>query len=168
MRSGISALCFVALMGCAAAEAPAPTPAAPPIPAAAPVLAATEAPPAATAGTRFDGTYAFVSSTKLDEAYFSTGSTHVRPCPDRPMGPLTVVNGRARSYGFGRSTAAGYEGTVGSQGELAMRLNPQPNTGIMSTIERNLVGSIDGNGTIKARETSYACRRDLIWQKQSK
>jgi hypothetical protein len=161
MRSGIPALCVVALMGCAAAEAPSV-----PMPAVTPMLTTVEAPPAATAGTRFDGTYAFVSSTKLSETWFSTLTTHVRLCPDRPMGPLTIVNSRARSYGFGRWTAAGFEGTVGPRGELAMRLLPQPNKSNVE--ERNLLGRIDGNGTVKAREFAYSCRRDLTWQKQFK
>ncbi len=159
MQRGISALCFVALMDCAAAEAPAPTPAAAPMP------AAVEA-PTATAGTRFDGTYAFVSFTKLSETFFSTRSTHVYLCPDRPMSALTVVNGRARSYGYGRWTAAGFNGTVGPRGELAMRLVPQPVNGNLP-IEIKVQGKIDGNGTVTARQTGPSCRYDVVWRKQS-
>ena len=66
--------------------------------------AQTPSPPAAT--TQFDGTYAFVSATKVSETYTTGATEHIIRCGDYTAGgPLTIVNGRAY-----------YEGTVGSQG----------------------------------------------------
>jgi hypothetical protein len=79
--------------------------------------AQTPSPPAAT--TEFDGTYAFVSSAKVNETYYAWGSTRIGQCGDlSPRGPLTIVNGHAR---YNRQ-----EGTVGPQGELRMRRDPSP------------------------------------------
>ena len=48
-------------------------------------------------------------------------------CGDiRRMGPLTIAYGQARYSGFGRVTKEGFEGTVGPQGELTMRLADAP------------------------------------------
>lgn len=107
--------------------------------------------------TAFDGTYAFVSSAKVNETYSWT-ETHSGSgrCPDlRPRGPLTIVNGHAR-YNL-------QEGTVGPQGELVMRaliLHSGGHSEIMT------FGRIDGNGTVRARRIAYNCSHDLIWQKQ--
>ena len=79
-----------------------------------------QTPPVSTAGTKFDGTYAFVSSTKLNENYM-TGTTRIGQCSDRRVGPLTIINGQAR-YNYNHALDWKVEGTVGSQGELAMRL----------------------------------------------
>ena len=57
--------------------------------------AQTASPPAAT--TQFDGTYAFVSSTRVIETYTVTGSNRVGQCGKmRRVRPLTIVNGQAR------------------------------------------------------------------------
>ena len=71
----------------------------------------------------------------------------------------------------GRLTAAGFEGTVGSQGELAMRLASTPGTrgaGASPGIEITTRGRIDGNSTVSARQMGYLCSYDVIWRKQSK
>jgi hypothetical protein len=49
--------------------------------------------PAAT--TQFDGTYAFVSATTLNQT-FMAGGTRPGQCPERKAGPLTIVRGQAR------------------------------------------------------------------------
>ena len=88
-------------------------------------------------------------------------------CGDiRKLGPLTIVNGQARYSGFGRVTKAGFEGTVGSQGELALRLAaPASKSSLGAEIVTH--GTIDGNGTIRARQTSRGCSYDLVWRKEA-
>jgi hypothetical protein len=54
--------------------------------------AAAETPPSSTSGAAFDGTYNFVSSTKLAETYIATGTSRMAQCPDRIAGPRTIVN----------------------------------------------------------------------------
>jgi hypothetical protein len=121
--------------------------------------AQTPSPPAA--GTAFDGIYAFVSSTKLNETYTTTATAHIKRCGDLPpRGPLTIVNGHAR---YNRQ-----EGTVGSQGELAMRLASTPGKKGSVGIEIVTTGRIDGNGTVRARRTGYYCSYDLIWRRVAK
>jgi hypothetical protein len=62
--------------------------------------AQTPSPPAA--NTQFDGTYAFVSSTRVNETYTVTGSNRFGQCGKmRRLGPLTIVNGQARFSGGG-------------------------------------------------------------------
>jgi hypothetical protein len=56
-----------------------------------------QTPPAQPLVTKYDGTYAFVSSTKVNETYRTTGTTRIGQCPDLPpRGPFTVVNGHAK------------------------------------------------------------------------
>jgi hypothetical protein len=128
--------------------------------------AQTAAPSAA--NTQFDGNYAFVSATKVNETYTTTWTTRMGQCGDiRKLGKLTIVNGQARYSGFGRVTKAGFEGTVGSQGELALRLAASASK---SSLGAEIVthGTIDGNGTIRARQTSRGCSYDLVWQKEAR
>jgi hypothetical protein len=76
-----------------------------------------QSPPPAVIGSSYDGTYRLVSSANVNATYTSRkGQT--ASCPGRRAGPLHIVNGRARY-----TTATGYrvKGTVGPQGELAMR-----------------------------------------------
>jgi hypothetical protein len=128
--------------------------------------AQTPSPPSA--NTQFDGTYRFVSATKLNETYTTTWTNRMGRCGDvRKLGPLTIANGQARYSGSGRVTKAGFEGTVGSQGELALRLAaPASKSSLGAEIVTH--GIIDGNGTIRARQTSRGCSYDLVWQKQSR
>jgi hypothetical protein len=55
--------------------------------------AQTPSSPAAT--TQFDGTYAFVSSTKVNETY-TTPSGRMGRCRDWRAGSLTIINRQAR------------------------------------------------------------------------
>ena len=66
-----------------------------------------------TAGSQFNGTDAFVSSTKVTE----TNPNRIQ-CPELGAGSPTIINGQARLPAF--------EGTVDSQGELLMRHTPEP------------------------------------------
>lgn len=122
--------------------------------------AQTSSSPSAT--TQFDGKYAFVSSAKVNET-FMAGGTRPSPCPDRKAGPLTIANGQAR-YRSGLP----FDGMVGSQGELAMRREPEAESshgGITPGIELFAYGRIDSTGTARVRQTSNRCNYDFIWQK---
>ena len=120
-----------------------------------------QAPASPTVSMQFDGKYAFVSSTKVNETFMTTRTTHLSQCPDRKAASLVIANGQARLPVF--------EGTVGPQGELVMRRHAEPvKRGITPGIEAAISGRIDSNGTIRARQTGYGCSYDLIWQKQPK
>ena len=123
-------------------------------------LAAADAqtPPPSPAGAAFDGTYRLVSSARVNHS-FMTRKAQVGQCPDRRPGPLTIRQGRARY-----KSATGYplRGTVGPQGELAMRAS---GPGQSQPIEIRVSGQIDGAGTVRARQTSNSCNYDFVWQK---
>jgi len=116
-----------------------------------------------TTGGPFDGIYRFVSSAKLNATYV-TRNGRTGPCPDRRAGPLHVEGGRAHY-----TTATGYKlrGTVGPQGDLAMHVVAPPNTSNAGSAPIDLVvnGTIDGSGTIHARQISHSCSYDFVWQK---
>jgi hypothetical protein len=59
------------------------------------VAADAQTPLSQPAGPQFDGTYAFVSSTKLTEMFTVASTGRMRPCPDREAGPLTNRKGSA-------------------------------------------------------------------------
>ena len=118
-----------------------------------------------TAGdTRFDGAYAFVSSTKLNETYPTGPGGHMGQCQDlQATAPLIVVDGQAR-----RDSNFGLEGTVGSQGELAMRSKDPPpgRYGAQPGYEFSVNGRIDANGMVRARLTGRRCSYDLVFRKE--
>jgi hypothetical protein len=131
--------------------------------------AQTPSPPAAS--TQFDGTYAFVSATKLNETYTTTRTNRLGQCGDYRGRPLTIANGQARYPGLGRLTAAGFEGTLGPQGQLVMRLADTPaprGRGASPGVEIIINGQIDGHGTVHARQMGYSCSYDLVWQKEAR
>ena len=125
---------------------------------ASPAAADAQTPPPSTAGAVFDGTYRLVSSARVNQT-FMTRKAQVGQCPDRRPGPLTIMQGRARY-----KSATGYplRGTVGPQGELAMRA---AGPGQSQPIEIRVSGQIDGTGTVRARQTSNSCNYDFVWQK---
>jgi len=130
--------------------------------------AAAQTPSPSPANTQFDGAYAFVSATKLNETYMTTWRTRIGRCGDiRRMGPLTIANGQARYSGFGRVTKEGFEGTVGPQGELSLRLAAPASQSSLG-VEIITRGTIDGNGTIRARQMGRSCSYDLVWQKENR
>jgi hypothetical protein len=121
-------------------------------------VADAQTPPPSTAGAAFDGKYRLVSSARVNQT-FMTRKGQVGQCPDRRPGPLTVMQGRAQY-----KSATGYplQGTVGPQGELAMRAS---GPGQSQPIVITLSGTIDPAGTVRARQTSNACNYDFVWQK---
>ena len=98
----------------------------------------------------------------------TTWRTRMGQCGDiRRMGPLTIANGQARYSGFGPVTKAGFDGTVGPQGELAMRLTAPASRSSLG-VELITHGTVDGNGTIRARQIGRSCSYDLVWQKETR
>jgi hypothetical protein len=92
------------------------------------LLAAAEAetPAPSTATTAFDGTYTPVSSTPVNYRSGANGDPYTKAvfqCPEVRAAPLTIERGQARISNA--TTGNQFAGTVGPQGELAMRLiNP--------------------------------------------
>lgn len=129
------------------------------------VAADAQTPLSQTAGSQFDGTYAFVSSTKLTEMY-TVPNGRMRPCPDFTAGPLTIERGQARFSAIFASSPVhmDFEGTVGSQGELGMR-SLAPDLLREDIAERGLRGRIDGTGTVRAHLTGRWCNYDYVWRK---
>ena len=123
--------------------------------------AQTPSPPAPRAS--FDGTYRFVSSAKVNPTYTSRNG-QMGFCPDRRPGPLHVANGQVRY-----TAATGYRltGTVGPQGELAMRVTAPPNSSNAGSrfIDLTANGQIDGAGMARARQLGGSCSYDFVWQK---
>jgi hypothetical protein len=123
-------------------------------------LAAADAqmPPSPPTGTTFDGKYRLVSSARVNQM-FTTQRGLTAQCPDRRPGPLTIRQGQAR---YTSETGYRLRGTVGPQGELAMQGGgPGGSRPIVLTTR----GTIDGNGTARARQTSNACNYDFVWQR---
>lgn len=123
-----------------------------------------QAPPPSTAASPFDGAYRLVSSARVSVTY-TTRKGQTAQCPDRRAGPLTISYGRAR-YISDSGYAVG--GTVGPRGELVMRISAPPNNGGSQPIDIDLRGTIDGAGTVRARQISYSCSYDFVWQKDSR
>lgn len=130
------------------------------------VLASANAqtPPTSTAASTFDGTYRLVSTSSINATYTDRNG-RTAPCPNRRPGPLHIEHGQARY-----TNATGYKlrGTVGPQGELAMRSASEPAKYGGMTIERAITGKIDGDGMVRARLITNQCNYDLIWRKVSK
>ena len=127
------------------------------------VTAADAQPPSAsTVGTQFDGTYRLVSSARVNKSYVTRGGGRIGQCPDRRAGPLTIVQGQAK---YTSATGRPLEGTVGPQGELAMRYIAPPSGSGYRPIELAVSGSIDGAGVVRARQLSSSCSYDFVWQK---
>jgi hypothetical protein len=122
-----------------------------------------QTPAAPTPVTKYDGTYAFVSATKVNETY-TDRSGRMKQCGNlSPRTSLTIENGHAR---FNLQ-----QGTVASRGEFITRnMSPAPvgHGGFIAGWEIIAVGRIDENGAARARWANYDCSYDLIWQKASK
>jgi hypothetical protein len=123
-------------------------------------VANAQALPPSVAGTPFDGTYRLVSAATVNATY-TTRKGQTGPCPSRRAGPLHIENGKARY-----TTATGYRvrGTVGPQGELAMRAIA-PNSWAGQPIDLSVNGTVDGAGTARVRQLSHSCSYDFVWQK---
>jgi hypothetical protein len=128
--------------------------------------AGAQAPSSPTASTQFDGTYTLVSS--IAGSYRDYAN---RPgqCPEWRPGPLTVSQSRVQ---WGNpSTGRGWEGTVGSHGELAVRTIPRIASGdTVGAIGVEAMGSgiIDHDGTARLHTVGRFCSWDLVWQKEHK
>jgi hypothetical protein len=117
----------------------------------------------AVAGTPFDGTYRLVSSALVNATY-TTRKGQTGPCPYRRAGPLHIMNGQARY-----TSATGYRvrGTIGPQGELAMRAEG-PSQWANQPIDLSVSGTVDSAGTARVRQLSHSCSYDFVWQKASR
>src|SRR5258708_6592583 len=102
--------------------------------------------------TPFDGTYRPVSSALVNTTY-TTRKGQTGPCPNRRAGPLHILNGQAHY-----TTATGYRvrGTVGPQGELAMRAIG-PSSWANQPIDLSVSGTVDGAGTPRVPQLSHSC-----------
>ena len=116
--------------------------------------------PPTAGGTPFDGTYRLVSTATVNATY-TTRKGQTGPCPNRRAGPLHIENGKARY-----TTATGYRvrGTVGPQGELAMRAIG-PSSWASQPIDLSVSGTVDGAGIARVRQLSHSCSYDFVWQK---
>jgi hypothetical protein len=126
------------------------------------MLAAANAqpPPPAAAGSPYDGTYRLVSSANVNATYTSRkGQT--APCPARRAGPLHIINGEAR---YTSATGLRVRGTVGPQGELAMRAEA-PSNWANQPIDLSVSGAVDSGGAVHVRQLSHSCSYDFVWQR---
>jgi hypothetical protein len=113
-------------------------------------------------GASLDGTYRFVSSTRVNHTYVTRGG-HMGQCPSRRAGPLTIFGGQAH---YTTATGRKLRGRVGPQGELAMRMVAPPSSGGgIRPFEISVSGNVDGAGTARARQKSNSCSYDFVWQK---
>jgi hypothetical protein len=127
--------------------------------------AGAQTPAPSIAGAAFDGTYALVSAAKVNQSYTTRGG-QMGQCPDRTAGTLIIRRGRAR---YTSATGNRLTGTVGPQGELALRSVAPPNSGgSYRPVEINVNGSVDGSGTARARQMGNSCSYDFVWRKQSR
>ena len=122
-----------------------------------------QTPPPSAGGPYYDGTYRLVSSALVNATY-TTRKGQTGPCPNRRAGPFHIENGKARY-----TTASGFRvrGTVGPQGELAMRAE-EPSKWGTQPIDISVSGTIDGSGTVRVRQLSHSCSYDFVWQKASR
>jgi hypothetical protein len=108
----------------------------------------------------FDGTYALVSSVKVNQTYTSRGGA-TGFCPERAPGPLVIAQGRAQYTG---DSGLRVNGTVGPRGELAMESTTLARD---RAVEVRVAGQVDRGGTVRARQLGNSCSYDLVWQKRS-
>lgn len=126
-------------------------------------VAHAQMPPPAAGGSPYDGTYRLVSSANVNATY-TTRKGQTGPCPSRRAGPLRIVNGQVR---YTTATGLRVRGTIGPQGELAMRAEA-PSKWASQPIDLSVSGTIDGSGAVRVRQLSHSCSYDFIWQKASR
>jgi hypothetical protein len=87
----------------------------------------------------------------------------------RPGDQEDQCDARVLHHVLDATTATGYKlrGTVGPQGELEMHVVAPPNSSNAGSAPIDLVvnGTIDGSGTVRARQISHSCSYDFVWQK---
>ena len=123
-------------------------------------VANAQTPPPAVVGSASDGTYRLVSSANVNATY-TTRKGQTGPCPSRRAGPLHIVNGRVH---YNSATGFRVAGTVGPQGELAMRAEGPSKWG-NQPVDLSVSGNIDANGSAHVRQLSHSCSYDFVWQK---
>jgi hypothetical protein len=111
---------------------------------------------AAEAAPPFDGTYQPYSSTKVTET-FVTNKGAMGTCPDRQPGPLTIENGRAR---YTTETGRNVTGVVKPNGSFDFGFTERNGSSPI-----HVVGTVDGSGTVRARQMGNRCSYDFAWQK---
>ncbi|HTT79828.1 MAG TPA: hypothetical protein VMF86_09140 [Stellaceae bacterium] len=115
------------------------------------------APP--TSSARFDGTYAFVSATRLSQ----TTADGMGVCPDLTAGVLTIAHGEAL-YSEGvadrRAQFSQFQGAVSAEGGFrAKSTNPW-----VSTVGE---GQVEADGTVRLRSLGSSCDDDFLWRRAS-
>jgi hypothetical protein len=124
--------------------------------------------PSAAPVTKYDGTYAFVSATNVNDTYWTRVTNRIGQCwKIRDIGPLIIANGQAEYDSFRRDQPVN-KGTVGLQGELIMRLVATP--GHNASTDPPAVataGRIDGTGIARVRLMGDRCNYDVVWQRIS-
>ena len=117
---------------------------------------------ASSLATPFDGSYAFVSGSKVNETALTSGG---RPslCPNiKPLPSLVIAGGQVRY-------APDWAGTIGPEGELVLRPERPLARGSEAAPEITIWGRVDNTGTVHARRrVSGLCDYDVIWEKTAK
>src|SRR5215831_2764186 len=119
--------------------------------------------PASAGGGSYDGNYRLVSSANVNTTY-TTRKGQTAPCPGRRAGPLHITNGQVR---YTTATGLRVRGTVGPQGELAMRAQA-PSKWANQPIDLSVTGTVDGRGTARVRQLSHSCSYDFVWQRAAR
>ena len=115
---------------------------------------------ASTAGTRFDGTYRFVSSAKVNPMYTAMNG-RMAPCPDRTPGPLTIQNGQAR---YTAESAMCCKDRSGRTASWICEWSRSRSAALAQW--RCARRQIDNAGTVRVRQIGSACAHDFVWQKE--
>jgi hypothetical protein len=160
-RTFLLCVSLLAISGCTQQPTPPPATATGPMTPTGYAAGAAASTTASTAGTKFDGTYRLVSSTKVNPMSVSSKGD-MAPCPDRTPGPLTVAQGQAR---YATETGYQLQGPVGPNGELDMRISAVGGGGSRPMELRTTAAQIDSTGTARARQIGGGCSHDYVWQK---
>jgi hypothetical protein len=112
---------------------------------------------AAQAASPFDGTYQLYSATKVNETFVSRGGD-MGFCPERRPGAFSVTDGQAR---YTTETGRNLDAPVAPNGGFEARSVDPDGSGAI-----RVAGTIDGNGTVRARQIGNSCSYDFVWQKQ--
>ena len=105
---------------------------------------------------KFDGTYAFISSTQL----YATFKHGTGQCGSVTASELTIVDGKVRFFAGNGGVNGVAEGAVDARGQLTtISSNPFSGTTITG------YGQVNGDGSISLRSTGWFCDQDFVWKK---